>query len=99
MGQQEILLVLNNSKKPMTAKEISSILDQNITNICRSLSKLIQTDDINFIEVGPDIALKHFDYKRITRRLRIFFSKELSVNEVSKSLKINKALVIHSQLF
>lgn len=83
----------------MTAKQLSLILDQHITNVCRSLSKLVKCNEINYIEVGPEIAIKHFEYERITRRLRLFFTKDLSINEVSRSLKINKTLVIHSNLF
>lgn len=83
----------------MTARMLSEKLQQNIVNVSSSISKLIRTKEINYVEINWEVARKHFGYDKITRKMRIFFCKELSVDYICKELNISKSSIIHSDLF
>ena len=49
MSQQEVLDVLNKSKKPMTSKEIANILEKNQSSVNASVVRLERSGDIEKI--------------------------------------------------
>jgi chromosome segregation and condensation protein ScpB len=71
MSQQEIIeVLLKNKGKPLSVKEIQTFLDISITAVAHAITSLIEHDEIKYIEIGREQAMKKYGCER---RIRIFY--------------------------
>jgi len=70
MGQADVIEVLKKNKKPLSAREISEIIECNVYAVNPILNKLLKFKEIRFIEVGRKEANLKYNSKR---RLRIYY--------------------------
>ena len=74
MGQGDVIEVLKKSDKPLTAREIAIILenDSSKTNkISADLNKMIQYGEVGFKEIPKEESMNKYHCKR---RMRAYFA-------------------------
>lgn len=69
MSQQEILTVLEKSKVPLTAREISEKLGKLEVHVCADLRSLLKFNEVKVMELNKELSMKFYKCKR---RLRLF---------------------------
>jgi len=70
MGQTEIIEVLKEFKRPMTAREISLQLNEGIEKVLKNIKRLIKSKDIIFVEINKEKAQEKFNSKR---KMRLYY--------------------------
>lgn len=75
MGQNEILILLEKVKKPLSRKEISDMLNERPEKITNILKDLLRFNEIDFIELNRIEAKEKYGDKAPFRRMRIYFVK------------------------
>ena len=72
MGQQDVLDVLENSKSPLTAKEIAKELEDDICQIIKILARLLneRNAEVKIIELNKQLAMKFYGCKH---KMRLFY--------------------------
>lgn len=70
MGQVDVLEVLENSKTPLSAAEISKILGECEKKIHFIIHKLEKHKEIEYFELNKDLAMKFFKSKR---KLKLYY--------------------------
>lgn len=70
MGQTEIQKLLEISIRPLTLKEISIILDREPKKIADLIRSMLKYNEVNFLEIDKDTALKKYGCKH---KMRLYF--------------------------
>ena len=70
MGQREVIKVLEKATVPLSVGEISKILNDNQKKISKDINKMLQYNEVCFIEIDKDIALIKYKCKH---RMRLYF--------------------------
>ena len=70
MGQQELIIVLEDSRHPLTLREISQLMQEDEVKICKTLKRMIKYDEVKCIELNRMLAAKFYNCKR---KLRLYY--------------------------
>lgn len=70
MGQAEVYQVLEDSKVPLSSKEISEVLNEPEDKVLKYLHVMVRYKEVDFIELNKDLAMKFYKCKR---RMRLFY--------------------------
>lgn len=70
MSQSEVIKVLEKSNEPLSVGQIAKILDDNQKKISKDLNKMLQYNEICFVEINKEIALEKYNCKH---RMRLYF--------------------------
>lgn len=88
MGQQEIEELLREQKRPMAGREIAELLDESSKKIFKLINKLLENDDILFIELDRVNAKKLFNSNK---RMKLYYHKEIKINKRFELSKLEEA--------
>lgn len=75
VSQEDIILLLEKVKKPLSRKEISDILNERPEKVSLKIKDLIKYGEIEFKEISRIEAKKLYGDKAPFRRMRIYFVK------------------------
>jgi len=78
MAQSDILDLLEKEKRPLASRELQEALDLNMRAVFKALGKLVETGEVNTIEVDRREAYKYFGSKR---RMNLYYSAEIKINK------------------
>lgn len=67
MGQSDVLKVLEDADVPLTAREISQLLNDSIVKICKDLEAMERYNEVSSIELDHLLAMRFFKCKRKTK--------------------------------
>jgi len=72
MGSQDVLDILENSKYPLTAKEIAQKLEDDICQIIKIISRLLKekNTEVKVKELDKQLAMKFYGCKH---KIRLFY--------------------------
>ena len=70
MGQEEVLLILEKYKKPMSRGEIAKALEADMHLVSHAIQRLIKGDFIKIIEIDRYQAMERY---RCKRRMRLYY--------------------------
>jgi len=73
MGAQEVIDILKKKGEPMTARELSQILEQPQTTVTKTITRMILYNEIKFITID------RFEARKLTgshRRMRLYYVVE-----------------------
>lgn len=73
IGQQEILILLEKVKKPLSRKEISDILNERPEKVSLIIKDLLKFKEIKCIEISRIEARERFGENAPFRRMRLYF--------------------------
>lgn len=73
MGQQEIFEILEKEKRPMSRMEIAIQLNENCNKISELLRKMLDHEEIKFLEIDRNKAKEMYGDKAPSRRMKIYF--------------------------
>lgn len=75
MGQVEVLNALKNQDKPLSRREISEMLGEDLTKISHILNALLKFGDVHYIEIDRHKAKEMFGEKAPPRRMKLYYIK------------------------
>ena len=70
MGQREVIKILEKQDKPLSVGEIARLLNDNQKKISKDINKLLQYNEVLFVEIDKGIALEKYNCKH---RMRLYF--------------------------
>ncbi len=70
MGQQEVIEFLEKQPAPLTSGEIADAIGCSHSTVSRIIKKLMQYDEVKFVEINRYEAIKRCGAKR---RIRLYF--------------------------
>ena len=70
MGQQEVIDALEQSKVPLSAKEISIKVNERDKEVMRAIKVMLKYNEIEFIELPKELSMKFYNCKR---RLKLYY--------------------------
>jgi hypothetical protein len=73
MGQQEVIEILENSRRPISRIEIAERLKEDPNKISVILQKLVKHKEVQDFEINRQIAFKVF---RCKRRMRLYYIRK-----------------------
>ena len=73
MGQQEIFELLEGRDEPLARREIAELLEITEISVSLIIRKLLKHNDVDFIELDKNEAMRKFNCKR---RMRLYFVKK-----------------------
>ena len=73
LGQEEILRLLEKKKNPVSCCEIAEELNVNRISVNNTLSKMIEHNEVKFIEISRIEAKEKYGDKAPLRRMRLYF--------------------------
>lgn len=77
MAQAEIYKLLEIARRPLAVKEMQFILNENQSKILKDINKMLKYNEVDYIEIDKDKALKEYGCKH---KMRLYIIK-LEVNE------------------
>jgi len=70
LGQSDVIKILEKATEPLSVGEIALLLCDNQKKISKDINKMLQYNEVCFIEIDKDIALIKYKCKH---RMRLYF--------------------------
>jgi len=72
MAQAEIYKLLEIAARPLAVKEIQFILNENQSKILKEINKMLKYNEVDYVEIDKDKALKEYGCKH---KMRLYVIK------------------------
>lgn len=73
MGQSEVIELLEKQEMPLSARQISDMLNDDYCKVSKDINKMLQYREVECLEINKDEAMIRFKCKR---RMRLFYVKK-----------------------
>ena len=73
MSQRDVIKILEKAEEPLSVGEIAKILDDNQKKISKDINKMLQYDEVCFVEINKEVALEKYKCKH---RMRLYFVED-----------------------
>lgn len=77
MGQEDVIKFLKTQNEPLSSGEIAFMMKERPSKICRILFKLIEYEEVNYIEIDRFEARRRFN---VSRRMKLYWCGDLPIN-------------------
>jgi len=73
VSQRDVIKILEKAEEPLSVGEIAKILDDNQKKISKDINKMLQYDEVCFVEINKEVALEKYKCKH---RMRLYFVED-----------------------